>query len=146
MLTPLRTIVRASLAIEGLKPGEIAIVLSDDEELRVLNRRWRGIDRATDVLSFGYDEQPPERGRRVQGDLVISMDRMAEQAKRYRVSPGEELTRLVVHGALHLAGHDHHRLAERRVMRAVEARALRANRGAAKRLDVLLSKARSEKR
>lgn len=117
----LRAIVRATLAGEGMRPGEIAVVLSDDATLRRLNRRWRRMDRATDVLSFPYGEA---RGA-IHGDLVISLERMAEQARRFRTGPGRELARLVVHGALHLAGHDHHREAERRLMRAREAAALR---------------------
>ena len=116
----LRAIVRRVLAGEGRRAGEIAIVLSDDAELRELNRRWRGIDRATDVLSFPYQAAPA-----IAGDLVISLDRVREQAKRYRVSLGRELARLVIHGTLHLAGHDHHRAGERRVMRARENSALR---------------------
>jgi probable rRNA maturation factor len=130
LLPPLRRIVRSALAVEGARPGEIAIVLSDDAQLRALNRRWRDIDRATDVLSFGYDENvPAPRGaaRRpaVSGDLVISMQRLAAQAKRYRVTPGRELARLVVHGALHLAGLDHHRATERAHMRTQERKVMR---------------------
>ncbi len=118
---PLRAIVRHACAAAAVRPGEIAVVLSDDAELRALNRRWRRLDRATDVLSFGYDDGArPGQPRRVHGDLVISLDRMREQARRFRVSEGAELTRLVIHGALHLAGHDHHTAPERRVMRALE--------------------------
>ena len=126
LTTPLRALIRAALAHEGLKAGEITVVLTDDAELRVLNRRWRNIDRATDVLSFSYDEagpgetMPQKRAKKVHGDLVISLDRMRDQAKRYRVSEGRELARLVIHGALHLAGLDHQRAAERRHMRLQE--------------------------
>jgi len=125
--------------------GEIAIVLSDDCELRALNRRWRGLDRATDVLSFPYEDvgpaagRSPARRRRVSGDLVISLDRVAEQAVRFRVSRGEELARLVVHGTLHLAGLDHHRAGERRHMWAQEDQALRAARAHARKLNVALA-------
>jgi len=114
-------VVRAALAAEHRRPGEIAIVLARDPELRGLNRRWRGIDRATDVLSFPYAEQ----AGRVDGDLVVSLDRLAAQAKRYRVTEARELARLIVHGALHLAGLDHHRAAERRHMRLQERRVMR---------------------
>lgn len=127
---PLRAIVRAALAGEGRRPGEIAIVLAGDAELRRLNRAWRRIDRATDVLSFAYDESGGPRviadASRINGDLVISLDRVRDQAKRFRVSPGAELARLVIHGALHLAGLDHQRAYERRHMREREDAALRA--------------------
>ena len=118
----LRAVVRATLSAEGARAGEIGLRLSDDAELRALNRQWRGIDRATDVLSFPYSG---EGDGPVSGDLVISMDRAVAQARRYRVSVGRELARLVIHGTLHLAGHDHHRPGERLRMRRAEARALR---------------------
>jgi len=122
----LRALVRSTLALERARHGEIGIRLSDDAELRALNRQWRGIDRATDVLSFPYDEA--KDGARVSGDLVISIDRAVDQARRYRVSIGRELARLTIHGTLHLAGHDHHKPGERTVMRRAEARAMRAAR------------------
>jgi len=114
-------------------------VMAGLEVLRTLNRRWRGIDRATDVLSFGYDEAPQPAGPVVHGDLVVSMERMEEQARRYRVTRGAELARLVIHGTLHLAGFDHHRAADRLVMRAAEEKALRAGRAAVKALDRVLA-------
>jgi probable rRNA maturation factor len=119
---PLAALVRAALAGEGRSPGELGIVLTGDAPVRELNRRWRGLDRATDVLSFCYDDPP---GPVVNGDLIVSMDRVIEQAVRYRVSRGQELARLIVHGALHLAGLDHKTMAQRRHMRAREARLLR---------------------
>jgi rRNA maturation RNase YbeY len=116
-------------------------VLTGDAEVRDLNRRFRGIDRATDVLSFGMggELRPSGRRGRVSGDIVISLDRMARQARRYRVSRGKELARLIIHGTLHLAGHDHHRAVERRVMRAEEERALRRARPRIRALDRLLA-------
>jgi probable rRNA maturation factor len=114
---PLAALVRAALASEGRSPGELGIVLTGDAPVRELNRRWRGLDRATDVLSFGYDETP---GPVVNGDLIVSMDRVAVQSRRYRVTPGRELARLIVHGALHLAGLDHRTSGERARMRKRE--------------------------
>jgi probable rRNA maturation factor len=72
-----------------------------------------------------YDEHERDAATRpVCGDVLISLDRTAAQAKRYRVTPGRELARLVVHGALHLCGHDHRRAGERARMRAREDAAL----------------------
>jgi probable rRNA maturation factor len=121
----LSALARAALALEGRRAGEVAIVLAGDAELRDLNRRWRGLDRATDVLSFGYDDG---QGEVVDGDIVVSIDRVRAQARRYRVTAGRELARLVVHGGLHLAGLEHGSAAERRRMRAREGRVLRAGR------------------
>jgi len=123
MRSALRAIVSAALASVDRRPGQIGVVLTDDGEMRTLNQRWRKLDRTTDVLSFGYD--PDARGTRVNGDLVVSVDRVHEQAKRFRVTPGRELARLVIHGTLHLAGLDHQTAAERRVMRRHEAAVLR---------------------
>jgi len=149
----LRALVLKVFEGEARRLGEVSIVLSDDELLRQINRDWRSIDRATDVISFAYDERtqdadrPVSRARRnghprVNGDLFISMDRVNEQAKRYRVTRGAELARLVVHGALHLCGHDHVRAAERKLMRAREESAFRRARAGARVLDRLLDSAR----
>ena len=129
---PVRALVRLALALEGLRPGEIAVVMTRDAALRALNRRFRAPDRTTDVLSFAYPAPTPRasgRGARtappVSGDLVISLDRVRVQARRYRVSRGRETARLVLHGTLHLAGLDHGTAPERMRMRRKEARALR---------------------
>lgn len=134
----LRGLVRDTLGLEGRLPGEIGLVLSDDATLRVLNRRWRGVDRATDVLSFGYADS----AGRVSGDLVISLERMEEQARRFRTGRGRELARLIVHGTLHLAGLDHHHDVERRRMRRREAAALRSAREAIATLQGILGRDR----
>jgi len=135
---PLRAAVLTALALEGRRAGEVAVVLADDAKLRELNRQWRDLDRATDVLSFGYDEGGDDE---VDGDIVVSLERVREQAKRFRVTPGRELTRVVVHGALHLAGLDHQGAAERRRMRAREDRVLRAAREVIAELDEALEPA-----
>ena len=138
LANPLRALVRAAVTLEGRRPGEITVVLERDARLRELNRRFRGLDRATDVLAFDYAPAPRAAALRgakrtgspprapVSGDILVSLDRMEAQAKRFRVTRGRELARLVVHGALHLAGLDHHAPAERARMRRGEALALRA--------------------
>jgi probable rRNA maturation factor len=133
---PLAALVRAALALEGRRAGEITVVLTDDPTIRDLNRRWRGVDRTTDVLAFGYDDG---RGERVEGDLVVSLGRVREQARRFRVTEGKELARLVVHGALHLAGLDHQSQGARRRMRAREDRVLRLERGTIAALEEVLA-------
>ncbi len=145
----LRALVAQVLKGEGRRLGEVAIVLSDDALLRQINRDWRSIDRATDVISFAYDERKPDAAGPgsgshppVRGDLLISLDRVHAQAKRFRVTPGAELARLVVHGALHLCGHDHARASERKLMREREESALRRARAGARALDRLLNGAR----
>ena len=137
---PLRSLVTKVVKAESRRVGDITVVLSDDATLRELNRQWRGLDKATDVLSFAYDEYEKDAATLpVTGDLVISMDRVREQARRYRVSEGAELTRLVIHGVLHLCGHDHMRPAERSAMREREDRAMRRGRAEAARLNKRLT-------
>lgn len=96
--------------------AELSIVLTDDVEMRALNRRWRGLDRTTDVLSFSMDAGPP-----MLGDIVISVEAARRQARR-GFGLARELEFLLVHGFLHLAGFDHQRIADRRRMRAQERR------------------------
>ncbi len=139
----LRALVAHVLKGERRRAGEIGVRLTDDTELRELNRRWRGIDRATDVISFAYDEHEPDAtSRPVTGDLVLSLERVIEQAGRFRVTVGAELARLVIHGTLHLAGHDHQRPAQRRAMRAREDALLRSARVLVRRLEPAASAAR----
>jgi len=137
---PLRALVLGVLRGEGRRAGEVGVVIAGDELLRDMNRAWRGLDHATDVISFAYDEHERDAATRpVNGDLLVSLDRTAIQAKRYRVTPGRELARVVVHGALHLCGHDHLRAGERARMRARENTALRGTRAQAAALDRVLA-------
>jgi probable rRNA maturation factor len=95
------------LGVEG--PCSLSVSLVDDDAIRRLNREHRGLDEVTDVLSFpvdGLDPLPPAMEREL-GDVVISLAQARRQAVDEGVSEHEELTSLVVHGVLHLAGFDH---------------------------------------
>ena len=89
--------------------GTITIVLTGDAAMRRLNREWRGVDRATDVLSFPADDDAPRvRGRaRHLGDIVIATGVARRQAASARHAYGTELKVLALHGLLHLLGYDH---------------------------------------
>lgn len=99
--------------------SEISVMFTDNEEIRELNREHRGIDRATDVLSFPlfeYDEDGniieeyldfSPSGEMVLGDIVISLERANEQAEEYGHSFEREIGFLTVHSMLHLFGFDH---------------------------------------
>ncbi|MEP7027434.1 MAG: rRNA maturation RNase YbeY [Candidatus Eisenbacteria bacterium] len=110
---------------EGVTRPAVTIVLGDDALLRSLYARFKARDRATDVLSFTYDDRRGPKSRALEGEIYVSRERLFAQAKRYRHEPGEELLRLVTHGLLHLCGHDHMKPGERRVMRAAERIAMR---------------------
>jgi probable rRNA maturation factor len=106
---------------------ELSIALVDDARIQALNSAWRGRDRPTDVLAFSLEEGPhAERRGRLLGDVVIGLETAARQARAHRRSLDDEVARLLVHGALHLIGHDHVRAGEARRMRAEERRLLRA--------------------
>lgn len=89
------------------KNASVTIVLTDDEQLHSLNRDYLGIDSATDVLSFPADETDPETGSRYLGDILLSVPRAASQAEAAGHDIEAEAQLLVVHGVLHLMGHDH---------------------------------------
>ncbi|MEO8355188.1 MAG: rRNA maturation RNase YbeY [Chloroflexota bacterium] len=86
---------------------DLSIVLTDDARLQELNRDYLGIDAATDVLSFPASETDPETGARYIGDILISMPRAQTQADAAGHPVESEVQLLVVHGVLHLLGHDH---------------------------------------
>lgn len=109
----------------GLRQAELSILLTDDREMRALNLEYRGRDRATDVLSFSQLEGPAGGlPPGLLGDVVLSVETAARQARARRVSLEEELGGLLVHGILHLAGFDHVGVpaARARRMRAEQAR------------------------
>jgi probable rRNA maturation factor len=90
-------------------PCSLSVCLVGDDEIRGLNRDHRGLDEVTDVLSFpvdGLDPLPAEMEREL-GDVVISLAQARRQAADAGITEQEELTGLVVHGVLHLAGFDH---------------------------------------
>ena len=103
-------------ALAGRRPrGELTLRIVDGEEGRVLNRRWRGRDYATNVLSFpvdGLDEIAPD----LLGDIVLCAPVVAAEAAAQGKRAADHWTHLTVHGVLHLLGLDHEHEAEARVM------------------------------
>ncbi len=86
---------------------EVSIIITDDEQLRQLNRSFRGIDETTDVLAFPMAQIDPDSGKLYLGDILISLEQAKAQSKLHGNSLEEELQLLVVHGTLHLLGYDH---------------------------------------
>ncbi len=111
----------AALDFEKTEQGvDVCVIITDDENIRELNREHREIDRATDVLSFPMLELSPgekievspleldeETGTVMLGDIVISAERAKAQAEEYGHSEEREISFLTVHGVLHLLGYDH---------------------------------------
>ena len=94
-----------ALEVLGLEGVEISVYITNDEEIRKLNKTYRGKDKATDVLSFPLDEN--FEGYRLLGDIVISQDTAERQARELDHSLKEEVKRLLIHGLVHLLGYDH---------------------------------------
>lgn len=107
----------------GRSREELVLSLVGDDEMRALNAEHRGKRRATDVLSFSLleGEHGEHRGRLL-GDVVISVDTAARQARQARRSLDERVTKLLIHGVLHVVGHDHEHDDEARAMRSEERR------------------------
>ena len=108
----------------------MSITLTEPEEIKRINLEFRNIDRATDVLSFPMFEkdeieeivskQEEDRGEDILGDIVISIEKVQEQAKEYGHSFERELAYMVVHGFYHLMGYDHMEENDKKKMRAKE--------------------------
>jgi probable rRNA maturation factor len=104
---------------------DLTLVVSSDAQLQELNRQYLGIDAPTDVLSFQADELDPETGRRYLGDVIISYPRLQAQAQAGGHAASDELQLLVVHGVLHLLGHDHGAPVEKEAMWALQSEILK---------------------
>jgi len=99
---------QAALVHQSQYPdSDLTLVLTDDAQLRELNRDYLGNDAPTDVLSFPAFESDPETGSRYLGDILISMPYAARSAEKAGHPFEAEVQLLVVHGVLHLLGHDH---------------------------------------
>ena len=103
---------------------DLTVVLADDRQLQALNNQFLGIDSPTDVLSFPDGEVDPDSERVYLGDVLISYPRAAAQAAAGGHALQAELQLLVVHGVLHLCGHDHADEDQQQRMWAVQAAAL----------------------
>jgi len=122
----LKRTVETLLAAVGEEGSSVSLTLVRDAAIRAINREHRGKDAATDVLSFPLLDDPsdvsPEGTERLLGDIVVSVDTAARQAADYDATLAAEVDRLMIHGVLHLMGHDHMEPDERARMEAEERR------------------------
>jgi probable rRNA maturation factor len=124
-VTVRRAVVEAADAL-STKSAELAIVLTDDSAIRLLNRDWRGVDAATNVLSFPASSHSLARevGRRAAprllGDIVLAYETIAREARDEGKPFDNHLAHLAVHGFLHLLGYDHERDADADRMEKIE--------------------------
>jgi probable rRNA maturation factor len=121
--TLLRRAVKAAAAELSTGGIELAIILTDDSAIRLLNRQWRGIDKATNVLSFPTEDvlgNPP-----LIGDIVLAYETIAREARGENKPFAHHLAHLAVHGFLHLLGYDHQRNRDADAMEEIERKILR---------------------
>lgn len=103
--------------------AELSVMICDAPVIHELNRTYRNVDAPTDVLSFALnegDEEDCAEEEAALGDIVINIDRAAEQAKEYGHSREREIAYLAVHGFLHILGYDHYEEEEKKEMRVAE--------------------------
>ncbi len=112
----LARVLREVERVVGRRSYEISIAFVSPRQMRLANRRYRGKDRVTDVLSFALTEQS--------GELLLSYDQAKKQAKEMPHSVRDEITFLIVHGILHLFGHDHERAKDAKKMFALQEKIL----------------------
>lgn len=123
-----REAVEATLRSAGAAAaGPVTVRLADDAMLRELNRTWRGKDAPTNVLSFPAGDPPEGLPGSLEwplGDLALAFETSSREAREEGKPLAHHLAHLVVHGTLHLLGHDHERPAEAEAMEALERRIL----------------------
>ncbi len=114
----IKSVVEKTAELEGFTASsEVCITITDETEIKRLNKEYRGIDKVTDVLSFPLSEKPLlEDGYIALGDIIICLKRAQEQAEEYSHSFERELAFLTVHGMLHLFGYDHMQSADEEIM------------------------------
>ncbi len=119
----IRRAVAKAAATLSTPRAELAIVLTDDSAIRLLNRAWRGIDAATNVLSFPAPRVSAETA--LIGDIVLAYETIAQEARDEKKPFAHHVAHLVVHGFLHLLGYDHERRKDAQAMERTERNILR---------------------
>ena len=118
----IKEVLESEMYYEGTKPVYLSVALVNNEDIQNINRDYRGKDQSTDVISFAYHETgdfdigPYD----TLGDIVISLERVEEQAKDYNHSFEREFYYVLTHGILHLLGYDHIEEEDKKEMRAKE--------------------------
>ncbi len=118
-LASIRHIAKTAFNSMGIS-GDVSLVFSDNQTIQKLNKQYRNIDEATDVLSFPSDEIDPMTNTRYLGDIIISTEKALSQSQQSGNPFFDEVCMLIVHGCLHLSGMDHSNLEEKKMMMTVQ--------------------------
>lgn len=116
----IKTWIAKIIELEKKKPGQINFVFTSDEELLKTNIEFLNHDTLTDIITFDYCE-----GKTITGDIIISIERVKENAETFKADFKEELKRVIIHGVLHLCGYKDKSAADELEMRAKENWALK---------------------
>ncbi|MFQ3573107.1 MAG: rRNA maturation RNase YbeY [Thermodesulfovibrionales bacterium] len=100
-------LLKRSIPVKGFEGLEVCVVLVGKDAIRKMNKRYRGFDKVTDVLSFPLFAPEACLDNGMLGDVVVCPERAIQQADEYGIDPDDELLRLIIHGILHLLGYDH---------------------------------------
>lgn len=111
----LAALIGTMISKAGKKTGEINVIITNDEELRQINMKFLEHDYYTDVITFNYNN-----GDRIDGEIYISLDTVRLNAGNYKTSLRNEISRVIIHGVLHLLGYDDKSERERQEMRHLE--------------------------
>lgn len=117
-----RELLRSIVKEHGFKPGELNYIFVSDEELLKINIEYLNHHTYTDIITFDNSESD----KQIEGDIFISIDRVRENAAKFKTSFERELIRVMAHGVLHLAGYKDKKPEEAQAMRDAEERALKA--------------------
>lgn len=111
---------KAAAKMENIQNASVSVALADDADIQDLNKRFRGFDKPTDVLSFPMDG-PDTQGERLLGDIIISLTTLEKDAKDAAKALDAHFVHLVIHGFLHLLSYDHEQDEEALAMEKTEA-------------------------
>lgn len=129
----IKKLIKTILGQEGLNEEvEVYILLTDNDEIKKINMKYRNLDKPTDVLSFPmYEHDELNKLKKIKvksqmilGDIIVSMEKVVEQSVEYGHSKERELLYLITHGMLHLLGYDHMKKTEEKIMRKKEEKIL----------------------
>lgn len=113
-------VIKEALKVEGKSDNyEVSISFVDNDEIKILNRDFRGVDKETDVLSFPMEDEF-DFSTPILGDIIISLEKAEEQAKEYGHTLEREVAYLTAHSMFHLMGYDHMDEDEKAIMRGKE--------------------------
>lgn len=114
----LNDVIKYTLETEKVNNALANIIIVDNKKIKDINKKYRNIDKETDVISFALEDDNTfvEIPIRVLGDIYISIEKATSQAKEYGHSLKRELAFLTVHGILHLLGYDHMKKEDERIM------------------------------